>query len=97
MERKKFLNVFDTFETLVFVINLADYDQTIENDAGVQSKWTYALKLLEDLNNDENLKQIPMILILNQIDSFSEKLGRRSLKVYFPNYSGNLLQFIFYN
>ena len=47
-----------------------------------------AMMLFESLANGEWFKRKPIILFLNKIDLFAEKLPRSPLGDYFPDYTG---------
>ena len=47
-----------------------------------------ALMLFESLINSERFKDQPIILFLNKVDLFREKLQKSPIKAHFPDYHG---------
>jgi hypothetical protein len=47
-----------------------------------------AMRLFESLVNEERFKHEPIILLLNKIDLFHEKLLKSPISTYFPDYKG---------
>jgi len=76
-ERKKWIHCFENVTSIIFCVALSEYDQVLleeSNQVGLfNSRW---------------FMRTSIILFLNKVDLFRQKLGRSPLSNYFPDYSG---------
>jgi guanine nucleotide-binding protein subunit alpha, other len=86
-ERKKWIHCFEGVQCLLFMAALSGYDQCLVEDVNA-NQMHEAFMLFESLVNGEWFKDKPIILFLNKIDIFREKLGRSPIKAHFPDYPG---------
>lgn len=86
-ERKKWIHCFDGVQCLLFLAALSGYDQCLVEDVNA-NQMHEALMLFESLVNGEWFKDKPIILFLNKIDLFREKLAASPIKSHFPDYNG---------
>ena len=86
-ERKKWIHCFDGVQCLMFLAALSGYDQSLIEDVNA-NQMHEALMLFDSLINGEWFKDKPIILFLNKIDLFREKLKKSPIKPHFPDYSG---------
>ncbi|KIW94307.1 uncharacterized protein Z519_05623 [Cladophialophora bantiana CBS 173.52] len=86
-ERKKWIHCFEGVQCLLFMAALSGYDQCLVEDVNA-NQMHEALMLFESLVNGEWFKDKPIILFLNKIDLFREKLPISPLSAYFPDYTG---------
>ncbi|KAJ7140671.1 heterotrimeric G protein alpha subunit B [Mycena epipterygia] len=86
-ERKKWIHCFENVTALVFVVSLNEYDQTLYEDESV-NRMQEALTLFDSICNSRWFVKTNIILVLNDVDLFAEKLPRRPLGDYFPDYQG---------
>ncbi|KIW12166.1 hypothetical protein PV08_09441 [Exophiala spinifera] len=86
-ERKKWIHCFDGVQCLLFMAALSGYDQCLVEDVNA-NQMHEALMLFESLVNGEWFKDKPIILFLNKIDLFREKLPVSPLSAHFPDYTG---------
>jgi guanine nucleotide-binding protein subunit alpha len=87
--RKKWLSYFDIVHTILFVVSLSSYDQTMIEDPTV-NRMVDSLVLFEDICNNELLAKLDIILFLNKVDLFKKKVKVIPVKKFFPEYSGEL-------
>jgi guanine nucleotide-binding protein subunit alpha len=66
---------------------LSGYDQCLVEDVNA-NQMHEALMLFESLVNGEWFRDKPIILFLNKIDLFREKLPISPLSTHFPDYTG---------
>lgn len=93
-ERKKWPHVLDGVSMVLFVINLADYDQKCQED-NKTNRMKESLKVFEEICSNEN---IPVILLFfNKEDIFLEKIKKVDLKCCFEDYTGRKLYTFFDN
>lgn len=86
-ERKKWIHCFDGVQCLMFLAALSGYDQSLIEDVHA-NQMHEALMLFDSLINGEWFKHKPIILFLNKIDLFRDKLKHSPIKAHFPDYSG---------
>lgn len=86
-ERKKWIHCFEGVQCLLFMASLSGYDQCLVEDVNA-NQMHEALMLFESLVNGEWFKDKPIILFLNKIDLFREKLPVSRLSEHFPDYNG---------
>ena len=86
-ERKKWIHCFEGVQCLLFMAALSGYDQCLVEDVNA-NQMHEALMLFESLVNGAWFKDKPIILFLNKIDLFREKLPISPLTAWFPDYNG---------
>ncbi|KAG5735552.1 Guanine nucleotide-binding protein subunit alpha [Termitomyces sp. T112] len=86
-ERKKWIHCFENVTALVFLVSLSEYDQMLYEDESV-NRMQEALTLFDSICNSRWFVKASIILFLNKIDLFSEKLPRSPLSDYFPDFTG---------
>jgi len=86
-ERKKWIHCFENVTALVFLVSLSEYDQMLYEDESV-NRMQEALTLFDSICNSRWFVKTSIILFLNKIDLFAEKLPRSPLADYFPDYTG---------
>ncbi|KAL8901738.1 MAG: hypothetical protein Q9207_005049 [Kuettlingeria erythrocarpa] len=86
-ERKKWVHCFEGVHCLMFVAALSGYDQCLVEDK-TANQMQEALLLFESIMSLTWFKKSSIILFLNKIDLFKEKLTDKPIKDYFPDYSG---------
>lgn len=84
-ERKKWIHCFEGVQCLLFLAALSGYDQSLIEDVNA-NQMHEALMLFDSLVNGEWFREKPIILFLNKIDLFREKLKKSSIKAHFPDY-----------
>lgn len=84
-ERKKWIHCFENVTALVFLVSLSEYDQMLYEDESV-NRMQEALTLFDSICNSRWFVKTSIILFLNKIDLFAEKLPRSPLGDYFPDY-----------
>ena len=72
-------------KAIIFVTSLAGYDQVLKEDEKV-NRMSDAIELFKSLIDNELLKRINFILLLNKLDLFQEKLKISAVVDYFPDY-----------
>ncbi|KAF8625315.1 hypothetical protein AX15_005445 [Amanita polypyramis BW_CC] len=86
-ERKKWIHCFENVTALVFLVSLSEYDQMLYEDESV-NRMQEALTLFDSICNSRWFVKTSIILFLNKIDLFAEKLPVSPLGDYFPDYTG---------
>ncbi|KAG8526730.1 Glucoamylase 1 precursor (Glucan 1,4-alpha-glucosidase) (1,4-alpha-D-glucan glucohydrolase) [Bacidia gigantensis] len=90
-ERKKWIHCFENVTTILFLVAISEYDQLLFEDETV-NRMQEALTLFDSICNSRWFVKTSIILFLNKIDRFKEKLPVSPMKNYFPDYEGKLDQ-----
>eukprot|EP01132_Coremiostelium_polycephalum_P003556 gene3556-4431_t len=86
-ERKKWIHCFDDVKALLFVVNLAGYDQVMFEDP-TQNRMQESLTLFGQICNNPIFAETPTFLILNKKDLFESMIQKTDLSKCFPEYKG---------
>jgi len=86
-ERKKWIHCFENVTTILFLVAISEYDQLLFADETV-NRMQEALTLFDSICNSRWFVKTSIILFLNKIDRFKEKLPVSPMKNYFPDYEG---------
>lgn len=86
-ERKKWIHCFEAVTSIIFCVSLSEYDQVLLEEAG-QNRMTESLILFDSVINSRWFVRTSIILFLNKIDLFKQKLPLVPLSDYFPEYQG---------
>lgn len=86
-ERKKWIHCFDNVTAIIFCVALSEYDQTLL-ESTTKNRLEESLNLFESVVNSMWFRRTTVILCLNKIDIFIEKLPHSALEKYFPDYVG---------
>ncbi|KAL9047546.1 MAG: hypothetical protein Q9206_006682 [Seirophora lacunosa] len=86
-ERKKWIHCFENVTTILFLVAISEYDQLLFEDETV-NRMQEALTLFDSICNSRWFVNTSIILFLNKIDRFKEKLPVSPMKNYFPDYEG---------
>ncbi|KAH8826297.1 guanine nucleotide binding protein, alpha subunit [Flagelloscypha sp. PMI_526] len=87
-KRNKWNSYLQMVTALIFVIALSDYDQKLEDDQSV-NRLDEAMELFESISTSPLLNKTHSILVfLNKMDIFEEKLPHSPLNAHFPDYTG---------
>ncbi|TKA62685.1 Guanine nucleotide-binding protein alpha-3 subunit [Cryomyces minteri] len=86
-ERKKWIHCFENVTSIIFCVALSEYDQVLLEESS-QNRMMESLVLFDSVVNSRWFMRTSIILFLNKVDLFKQKLGRSPLGNYFPDYSG---------
>jgi len=86
-ERRKWIHCFQDVTAVLYCVALSEYDQQLFEDALV-NRMHESLQLWTDIVNGSWFVKTAMIVFLNKVDLFREKLKRVPLGVCFPEYQG---------
>lgn len=86
-ERKKWIHCFDNVGLVIFCVSLSEYDQFLVEDTE-QNRFQESLVLFDNIVNSRWFARTSVVLFLNKIDLFAEKLKKKPLEDYFPDYNG---------
>lgn len=86
-ERKKWIHCFESVTSIIFCVALSEYDQVLLEESG-QNRMAESLILFDSVINSRWFVRSSIILFLNKIDLFKEKLPKVPLSDWFPDYQG---------
>lgn len=86
-ERKKWIHCFDNVTLVIFCVSLSEYDQTLLEDNS-QNRLEESLILFDSVVNSRWFARSSIVLFLNKIDIFADKIRHVPLERYFPDYTG---------
>lgn len=86
-ERKKWIHCFENVTAIVFLVAISEYDQVLVEDSSV-NRLHEALTLFDSICNSRWFTKTSIILFLNKIDLFADKIKRSPLSKYFVDYMG---------
>ena len=85
--RSSWISYFDEVTAVLFVASLSCYDQNMVEEEGV-NRMVDSIVLFENMVNHELLVKKSFILFLNKKDIYEEKIRKKHIVDYFPNYKG---------
>ncbi|XP_066509641.1 guanine nucleotide-binding protein G(o) subunit alpha-like [Hoplias malabaricus] len=88
-ERRKWISCFEDVRAVLFVVALSGYDMTLVEDPSM-NRLQESLKLFSSICNNVFFRSTSMILFMNKIDLFQEKIlhSGRHLRLYLPLFRG---------
>ncbi|KAI9697781.1 MAG: hypothetical protein M1836_004457 [Candelina mexicana] len=84
-ERKKWIHCFESVNCLLFLVAISGYDQCLVEDKDA-NQMQEALMLFESIANSQWFSKSAIILFLNKIDLFKQKIAYSPISKYFPDY-----------
>jgi len=97
-ERKKWIHCFDDVRCVLFIDNLAGYNQVLFEDSP-KNRMHESLELFNKVTYNKIFENTPIFLFLNKKDLFESMIKEVDMNVAFPEYKGgkdlnNALEFI---
>lgn len=87
-ERKKWKNIMQDIDILIYVISLTDYDEVIYED-GTSNSMIIATQVFEAVINKECFKNSEIILFFNKDELFKNQITKEDkLSLIFEEYKG---------
>mmetsp|Transcript_4882 Transcript_4882/g.7874 ORF Transcript_4882/g.7874 Transcript_4882/m.7874 type:complete len:352 (-) Transcript_4882:93-1148(-) len=86
-ERKKWMHCFQDVTACIFCVALSEYNLTLYED-GTTNRMLESLKLFKEICNSKWFVDTAMIIFLNKMDLFAEKIKTVDLTCAFPEYTG---------
>ncbi|CAO3610919.1 unnamed protein product [Cunninghamella blakesleeana] len=86
-ERKKWIHCFENVASVLFVVSISGYDSCLAEDKDSNQMYE-AFMLFDSICNSQWFINTSMILFLNKMDIFKEKIMRSPVNQYFPDYTG---------
>jgi guanine nucleotide-binding protein G(i) subunit alpha len=86
-ERKKWIHCFDNVTLIIYCVALSEYDQVLLEETS-QNRLEESLNLFDSVVNSRWFARTAIVLFLNKIDVFADKLPYSPLENHFPDYTG---------
>ncbi|KAJ1759234.1 guanine nucleotide-binding protein subunit alpha [Coemansia sp. RSA 1824] len=86
-ERTTWIHCFENVTAILFLVAISEYDQVLIEDESV-NRMQEALTLFDSICNSRWFVKTSIILFLNKMDIFHEKLPHSPMRKYFPDYDG---------
>ncbi|KAJ1505195.1 guanine nucleotide-binding protein subunit alpha [Coelomomyces lativittatus] len=86
-ERKKWIHCFENVTAVIFMTALSEYDQKLFEDE-TMNRMQESLQLFQSICNSRWFSKTSMILFLNKIDLFKDKIAVSPINAIFPEYTG---------
>lgn len=86
-ERKKWIHCFENVTSIIFMVAINEYDQTLIEDDNM-NRMHESFTLFDSVCNSKWFTNTAIILFLNKIDILRDKLIDSPLDKYFPEFSG---------
>lgn len=77
-ERRKWIHAFEDVTALIFVVSLTEYDEVLFEDKA-KNRLQESLEVWEELVNTSHFLNMPILLFLNKLDLFKDKLEIRKI------------------
>mmetsp|Transcript_3939 Transcript_3939/g.5479 ORF Transcript_3939/g.5479 Transcript_3939/m.5479 type:complete len:365 (+) Transcript_3939:108-1202(+) len=90
-ERRKWIHCFDNVTAVIFIAAISEYNQNLYEDSS-KNRVIEAIELFSDICNSTFFRTSSMILFLNKIDLFKEKVKKHPIKSvdHFDDFSGKI-------
>jgi len=88
-ERKKWIHSFDDVTAVIYVVSLCSYNEQLFEDDSVNAM-DETLKVFEETMNMEWCENSDVIVFLNKVDLFKEKLEQCPITLFWDDYTGPL-------
>jgi hypothetical protein len=97
-ERKKWIHCFDDVKAILFIDNLAGYNQVLFEDSS-KNRMHESLELFNKVTYNKIFENTPIFLFLNKKDLFEAMIKEVDMNQAFPDYKGgkdykNAIEFI---
>ncbi|XP_017077975.1 G protein alpha q subunit-like [Drosophila eugracilis] len=86
-ERRKWIHCFSNVTSIIFLAALSEYDQVLM-ESEKENRMKESIALFHTILEFEWFQSASIILFLNKIDVFEEKIMDSHLADYFPEYNG---------
>lgn len=102
-ERKKWIHCFEDVTAVIFCVALSEYDMKLAEDAKMvisrilsrahlpnfQNRMHESMQLFDSIVNNRWFTETSVILFLNKMDLFHDKIPYVPLSICFPEFTGN--------
>nr|CAD2155883.1 unnamed protein product [Meloidogyne enterolobii] len=90
-ERRKWIHCFEGVTAILFIVSLACYNNVLEEDANI-NQMTDTKDLFKQIYRNKFLRPSSLIMFLNKMDIFAEKLKYAPLENFYPEFKKELTE-----
>eukprot|EP00457_Paulinella_chromatophora_P006877 gb/GEZN01006897.1/.p1 GENE.gb/GEZN01006897.1/~~gb/GEZN01006897.1/.p1 ORF type:complete len:360 (+),score=40.68 gb/GEZN01006897.1/:204-1283(+) len=87
-ERRKWIHCFQGVTAIIFISAISEYDQMLYEDEK-ENRMLESIRVFDNICNNMYFTETAMILFLNKVDLFKEKITRVPLTKCFEQYTGD--------
>lgn len=87
-ERRKWIHLFDNVTAVIFCASINEYNMRLDEDPS-QNAMRESMGIFESIINSVFFKDKQIILFLNKIDLFGDKIKLHPLNRYYNDFTGN--------
>ena len=87
-QRQKWFQCFDEVTSILFLVASSAFDQTLLEDR-VTNRLVESVNIFDTIVNNRCFRNVSVILFFNKTDLLSEKIQHKSIRDYFPDFSGD--------
>jgi len=84
-ERRKWIYCFPDMMALIFCVAISEYDQTLREQIETK-RLDETFKVYDEVVNNRFFKNKPIIVFLNKNDIFEDKMKKRHISTYYPEF-----------
>jgi len=88
-QRKKWIHLFQDVTAVIFCASLSCYNQELHEDTNI-NRMDDSIQLFDEIINNQWFTNTPVLLFLNKVDLFKQKLQTTPITTCFPDYKGDL-------
>lgn len=86
-ERKKWIHCFQDVTAIIYCVALNEYDMKLFEDERI-NRMAESLELFEEICNSKWFTKTAIIMFMNKIDLFKEKVNKVNINCLFEDYTG---------
>ncbi|GMT02198.1 hypothetical protein PENTCL1PPCAC_24372, partial [Pristionchus entomophagus] len=91
-ERRKWTNAFDQVNAIIFLSAISEFDQVLSEDK-TMNRLMESMEVFKSVVSNPFFASATLILFLNKIDLFKEKIKKKSINILFKEYGGPMEYF----
>ncbi|KAJ3346535.1 Guanine nucleotide-binding protein G(i) subunit alpha-2 [Entophlyctis luteolus] len=86
-QRKKWASFFEGVQAIIFIVSISAYDQVCLEDHSL-NRMVDSLNVFKSVLSMKIFEKTGIVLFMNKMDVFKEKLTRSKISDYFPDFKG---------
>jgi guanine nucleotide-binding protein G(q) subunit alpha len=87
-QRRKWIQCFDNVQSILFLAAISEYDQVLAESSDGGNRLEESKSLFKTIINYPWFQNTSIILFLNKVDIFQEKVRYSHIKDHFPEFKG---------
>lgn len=91
IDKNKWIEIFRGVTAVIFCVDISGYDYVYVPSNPKSNQLSFSMQTFKEILDSKWLKHAAIILWFNKVKSFKEKLEKKELKTYFPDFEGKEL------